>query len=271
MTSKDGTDIAGAIAPYLPYLRRFARALTGRQSTGDQYAAATLHAILEDSTVFDPALAPKVALFRVFHTIWSSSGAPVDEPESPEGALAVKAQSNLRSLTPSTRVALLLGSLEDFGAAEAAAIMKIDDPREAADLIEAGRQELDRQIAGRVLIIEDEPIIAMDLEGIVIGLGHAVSRVADTREKAVAAALEVKPDLVLADIQLADGSSGIDAVHEILDAFVVPVIFITAYPERLLTGERPEPTFLITKPFREEQVRAAISQALFFETIVDPV
>jgi hypothetical protein len=46
----------------------------------------------------------------------------------------------------------------------------------------------------------------------------------------------------------------------------VPVIFITAYPDRLLTGERPEPTFLITKPFQESTVQAAISQALFFES-----
>ena len=72
------------------------------------------------------------------------------------------------------------------------------------------------------------------------------------------------PGLVLADIQLADGSSGIDAVKDILKRFDVPVIFITAFPERLLTGERPEPTFLITKPFQPETVKAAISQALFF-------
>ena len=73
--------------------------------------------------------------------------------------------------------------------------------------------------------------------------------------------------MVLADIQLADGSSGIDAVNEILHSrFEVPVIFITAYPERLLTGERPEPTFLITKPFLPDMVKALVSQALFFET-----
>mgnify|MGYP000411422531 CR=1 FL=1 len=72
------------------------------------------------------------------------------------------------------------------------------------------------------------------------------------------------PGLVLADIQLADGSSGIDAVKDILGHYDIPVIFITAFPERLLTGERPEPTFLITKPFQPETVKAAIGQALFF-------
>ena len=45
-----------------------------------------------------------------------------------------------------------------------------------------------------------------------------------------------------------------------------PVIFITAFPERLLTGERPEPAFLISKPYSEDQVRSAISQAMFFSS-----
>ena len=70
---------------------------------------------------------------------------------------------------------------------------------------------------------------------------------------------------MLADIQLADGSSGLEAVNEILTTITVPVIFITAYPERLLTGQKPEPTFLITKPFQPETVKAVISQALFFD------
>jgi CheY-like chemotaxis protein len=106
----------------------------------------------------------------------------------------------------------------------------------------------------------------MDIEGIVRDLGHDVLGVAMTRDEAVALALDARPGLVLADIQLADDSSGIEAVSEILRNFAVPVIFITAFPERLLTGERPEPTFLITKPFERATVNAAIAQALFFTT-----
>jgi hypothetical protein len=75
---------------------------------------------------------------------------------------------------------------------------------------------------------------------------------------------------VLADIQLADGSSGIEAVNDILGISGVPIVFITAYPERLLTGERPEPTFLITKPFAPENVKAITSQALFFDLKARP-
>ncbi len=87
---------------------------------------------------------------------------------------------------------------------------------------------------------------------------------AATRTQALEIVSREKPGLVLADIQLADGSSGLDAVEDILQMGSVPVIFITAYPERLLTGDRPEPTYLVTKPFQEQTVRTAISQALFF-------
>ena len=115
-----------------------------------------------------------------------------------------------------------------------------------------------------MLIIEDEPIIALDLENLVTELGHNVVAVASTRQEAVEKALSERPGLVLADINLGEGGSGIDAVSEILDSFDIPVIFITAYPEKLLTGERPEPTYLVAKPFLPESVQATVGQALFF-------
>ena len=95
-------------------------------------------------------------------------------------------------------------------------------------------------------------------------LGHQVTDIAATRTEAAEAIARRRPGLVLADIQLADGSSGIDAVKDILGQFDVPVIFITAFPERLLTGTKPEPTFLVHKPYAPEALKAVISQALFF-------
>jgi len=117
-----------------------------------------------------------------------------------------------------------------------------------------------------VLIIEDEPIIAADLAHLVEDLGHRLAGSAATRRAAVDMAKRLQPGLILCDVQLADNSSGIDAIQDILQEMNVPVIFITAFPERLLTGERPEPTYLITKPFQDDTVKAAISQALFFGT-----
>ena len=256
-------DLSQAIGTALPYLRRYARALTGSQTTGDNYAAATLEAILTDRSAASDASSPKVGLFKVFHGIWVSTGAPVIEEHT--GALA-KAHDRLSKLTANSREALLLHTIEDFSISELAEIMQIEGG-EAEQLVGLARQEMADAVSGRVLIIEDEAIIAMDLESIVADLGHRVTGVARTRDAAIDLAKKDTPDLVLADIQLADNSSGIDAVHDILKELGDrPVIFITAFPERLLTGERPEPAFLISKPYSEEQVRSAVSQAMFFSS-----
>ncbi len=205
-------------------------------------------------------------LYRTFHAIWVSSSAPADatgEPDDPAEAIAGR---RLARLTPLNRQALLLTVVEGFSRQDTAAVLDID-PMAVDDLVDEAVADIHRQTTTTALIIEDEPLIAMDLEQILASLGHRVIAVAPTREAAVNAARNQRPGLVLADIQLADGSSGIDAVRDILGSFQVPVIFITAYPERLLVGRRPEPTFLITKPFGPEQVKASVSQALFLERV----
>ena len=134
-------------------------------------------------------------------------------------------------------------------------------------LVDVARQEMADSTAGSVMIIEDEAIIAMDIESIVAEMGHRITGVARTRDEAVALGKSDPPDLILADIQLADNSSGIDAVNDLLDALGArPVIFITAFPERLLTGQKPEPAFLISKPYSVDQVVSAVSQAMFFSS-----
>ncbi|MCA8884495.1 MAG: response regulator [Rhodobacteraceae bacterium] len=259
-------NLADVVAADLPYLRRYARALTGSQPSGDQYAVATLEAVLQDPGSVTGASTPRVGLYRTFHAIWSSSGMKVENDET--GAQA-RAQQRLLHLQPGSREALLLTSIEEFRPEQVAEIIgeTLDNVHE---LIDRARTEMADRTAGKVLIIEDEAIIAMDLEGIVAGIGHKITGIARTASRAVALGKAEKPDLVLADIHLADDSSGIDAVNELMGHFgTLPVIFITAYPERLLTGERPEPAFLISKPYNEDQVRSAISQALFVSSTAD--
>ncbi len=255
-------DLTTAIAESLPYLRRYARALTGSQASGDRFAAATLEALLEDLDAVRSASSPKVALFRAFHLVWSSAGAPVGEVD---GGLAARAERHMaRLITPNSREALLLSVIEEFRDSDIAEILGTDTD-EAAELVAIALREMEDSVSGKVMIIEDEAIIAMDIEDIVSEIGHRVTGIARTRDEAVALAARERPDMILADIQLADNSSGIDAVNEILSkTTAMPVIFITAFPERLLTGERPEPAFLITKPFSETQLRSAVSQAMFF-------
>jgi DNA-directed RNA polymerase specialized sigma24 family protein len=250
------------IAPHLPYLRRFARALAGTQNAGDAYVAETLEVLIEDPSLLDNSLDPRVALYKTFLDLWNSVDVNL-KPEFPdEGGTPV--DRKLESITPLPRQAFLLCAVEGFSVPEAARILGVDADK-VDELIDAAGREIAAQVATDVLIIEDEPMIAMDLEGIVEGLGHRVTAVARTHSEAVNATSKEKPGLVLADIQLADGSSGLDAVNEMLGSFAVPVIFITAYPDRLLTGERPEPAFLITKPYQPDTVKAIVSQALFFE------
>jgi CheY-like chemotaxis protein len=247
------------LAPHLPYMRRYARALTGEQAAGDAYVRAALEALAAGERTLPPNLTPRVALYHVFHTIWDATGARLEivdlEPQD--------ASRRLMRIAPRSRQAFLLTALEGFNTSEAGQILSAS-ATEIEVLIAEAQAEIDAELATQVLIIEDEPVIAADIEALVRELGHQVLDVAATRAEAVEAVARATPGLVLADIQLADGSSGIDAVKDILGRYDVPVIFITAFPERLLTGERPEPTFLITKPFQPETVKAAIGQALFF-------
>lgn len=251
------------IAPHLSYLRRYARAVTGSQASGDAYVAATLEALIADVSLLPEAQDDRVALYKLFATLFGSTLIKIETSESPF-LWERRASSYLASLPPRSRLAFLLVSVEEFTAAQAADILSVTETEFGALLREAA-EDISRQVATDIMIIEDEPLIAMDIEQMVEGLGHRVTGIARTHAEAVELFRETRPRMILADIQLADGSSGLDAVNEILADVTVPVIFITAFPERLLTGERPEPAFLVTKPFNPDMVKALISQALFFD------
>lgn len=256
------------IKVYLPLLRRHARALTGDQRAGDALVRMTLEAIVAAPEEFHSPYGIRLSLYRNFHRIWETSLA-ADESGSEylgedglDPAMAY-AQRTLRPMTPLSRQALLLNALEGFSVDQVATIIGVNIA-EVEALLEEAIVDAEKNRGTSVLIVEDEPLIALELEHIVTGLGLVVADVVTTHEAAVQAFAATDASLVLADIQLADGSSGIDAVEEILNIAPIPVIFITAYPERLLTGNRTEPSFLISKPFNEKGLRAAISQCLNF-------
>jgi DNA-directed RNA polymerase specialized sigma24 family protein len=256
--------IAESISADLPFLRRFARSVTGSQESGDAYVVSTLESILADTGAFEASLPPRVALYKAFLRVLNSIPPAGSKGDAPQSAAMQAAKRNLQALPPKARQAFLLVALEEFQPRDAARIMDLSEDDVRALIEEAGRN-IASQVATEVVIIEDEPLIALDLVQLVNELGHRVVRVARTAEQAVEATRRLKPGLVLADIHLADGSSGLDAVNEILRTISLPVIFVTAFPQRLLTGTRPEPTFLITKPFQPQNVKAVISQALFFD------
>lgn len=261
--------LSNRVAANLPYLRRYARALTGSQTSGDTFARATLQASLEDPALKSMLEEGRTGLYRAFTIVWTKTrddtGSNGQTAEQQGSAHEIAARGRLNAITPLNRQALLLTTLEEFSPEQAAEILGVS-PEDISELVQDAIGEIDHESATSVLIIEDEPLISMQLEELVRGLGHTICGTAATRTQAQEIVATTSPGLVLADIQLADGSSGLDAVDDILAIGSVPVIFITAYPERLLTGDRQEPTYLVTKPFQEKTVRAAISQALFFKS-----
>ncbi len=239
------------IAPQLPYLRRYARALTGSQTLGDKAVYEVLEALLAMPATFATDAPSRQELYRVFHRLW-------------RGMRSGKGQDGLlSSFSVYAREAVLLTTIEEFSEAEAAEILGSSVADVAAEIAQA-RAVIGESLRSKVMIIEDEAIIALDIKSIVEALGHKVAGIARTRNEAITLAARTNPELILADISLADGSSGIGAVKDILATADVPVIFITAFPERLLTGERPEPAYLITKPFSPATMAATIDQSLLF-------
>jgi CheY-like chemotaxis protein len=237
--------------------------VSGSQHSGDALVAALLEAIIADVSIFPKASSDRIALYRLFAQLFTSVSIRVPQETAPT-AWEKRTAANLGALAPRARQAFLLIAVEGFSNDQAAEILGATEV-EFVELLSQASAEISRQVATDILIIEDEPLIAMDIEQMVESLGHRVVGTARTHAEAIAMFKNSRAKMILADIQLADGSSGIDAVNEILSAASVPVIFITAFPERLLTGERPEPAFLVTKPFNPDMVKALISQALFFD------
>lgn len=230
-----------ALLAALPYARRFARALAGTQEAGDAIVAAALRA-------GPPRLpGPDGVRLGLFAAVARAANARPDPHRGP--------------LTREERMLLLLTALEELDIASAALVLGL--PEGLADaMLAAARDRLRAASAARVLIIEDEPIIAMDLRQLVESAGHHVVGVASSETEAVAIAEREAPGLILADVNLGQGGDGAVAVERILARHAVPVIFVTAYPERMLTGLRVEPAFVIAKPFEPGALAVATFQAV---------
>ena len=236
--------VADELEKELPYLRRYARAVTGRSERGD----ALVERLVEHLVEADTPAGDRLAFFSLLDKTIADYAA--DEPSTEIAALSAE-----------PRRALLLTSMEGFSREHAALIMDVQ-PATVSAFLEQAERELQTSLATDVFVIEDEPLVAAHIAHIATQMGHTVIGQAVTHERAVAACLENPPRLLLADVQLADGSSGAEAAHEIRQTHDIPVIFITAYPQNLLLGSQGEPTYLIPKPFRPDTVKAVISQAL---------
>jgi CheY-like chemotaxis protein/DNA-directed RNA polymerase specialized sigma24 family protein len=259
---KAGHDLSETIVANVRYLRRYARALLGSQKSGDTYVRLCLETILNQPSVIAADDDVHVQLFKLFHDIWKitpgSAGEATAVPGEPSDH---SVQARLDALPPTERQVLLLTVLEKFSTADVATILGISEA-EVVALLRDAWDIVRKQLSTSILVIEDEPVIAFDICSLVTEMGHKIAGTTSNQAEAIALAAARKPGLILADINLGAGGSGLTAVTEILASSDVPVIFITAYPELLLTGDRPEPTYLVTKPFEPDTLRVTITQAL---------
>ena len=162
------------LAPHLPYVRRYARALTGDQATGDNYVRVALEALAAGERQLSPDMTPRVALYQVFHAIWSSTGAQLEDGSGLDARATDDASGRLMRIAPRSRQAFLLTALEGFTPSEAAQILSAD-VHDVERLIGSAQAEIDAELATDVLIIEDEAIISADIESLVKELGHRVT------------------------------------------------------------------------------------------------
>jgi DNA-directed RNA polymerase specialized sigma24 family protein len=255
------TDRADAILAFTPTLRRHARLLTGSQAIGDEYVRICLEAVLEDRQSLDQPDLEKT-LFRILYSIWDRINADFSAlAPNGSGDAGRRLEQGLLELAPVDRRALLLVTLEGYRIEDAADILGLSTAETMA-CVNRGRERLGRWSSVRTLIIEDQSAFAMELQAILEDMGHSVMGVAGHVEEALDRVRTGDPGLVLADIELADNDSGIDAARRILKSTSVPLIFVTGYPDRLLTGEETEPAFVVPKPVDGEALKVTIAHVL---------
>lgn len=256
---------SSSIPDLLPYLRRYARAITGSQKEGDSLVLSVLEIAAQDLELRRQPNTANLQLYKILLELWNRKLCKPHQQLVDFTSPSAVAQSALAGLTPISRQAFLLITMEAFPLAAAAEIMGMSEIK-MLETLAIAQDEIATQIATDVLIIEDDTSIAFDIQGIIESLGHRVLARVQTYDQAIAASMVNRPGLILSDIQLADSGSGIDAVNNIRKIHNSPAIFITAYPERLLTGERSEPTFIIAKPYRVSEVKGIVSQVLFIDS-----
>ena len=178
--------VAERVAEHLPYLRRFARAPTGSQKSGDAYVVLTLEAILEDPSIISDDLPARVGLYRVFAKVLNSiEWTGEKNGEAPRAGPGGRPPQSANA-GPARTAGLPADRGRGFFAQEAALVLDVDAEELQQPVDEAGR-EIARQIATDVVVIEDEPLIALDLERLVTSLGHRVVKIARTERQAIEA------------------------------------------------------------------------------------
>jgi len=198
--------------------------------------------------------------FQRFFDYWElESAAESGEASAPftDGRL----RDVVTALPPLENQVLLLCDFVGFSVEEAAALLKIE-PTAAADRLDQGRRLAEELPKMSVLILEDHGLIAQDLSDIASDLGLTVIGIAENAAAAEKLVERNWPDIVISDQMLSDGDTGLEVLAGLRAKGRFYAIYVTAYPEEVLTGLDDEPAVVVSKPFEPEAIRAAIGHTL---------
>lgn len=253
-------DLLSEVERLLPELRRYAFELTGSRRTGDDLVEACIRDAVQAPDRLDGRW-PRRSLYRLFHQVHPSVPiSPTRDQALPDNAERVL--DYLLGLPLPDRAILALHASLAFPDEDIAAILGLPHEEVRANLATT-RRRLARAELARVLIIEDDYILASDIAHALEQGGQGVCGPAATYEEAIRCASENAPGLVLADVQLRDGQrAGIEAADAIARKHAAPVVFLTAYPERVVTQGASRPSSVLSKPIDYRLLRSTIARSL---------
>lgn len=241
--------------PPLAVVRQFSRAVFADRLIGDELLRLTMARVSIDPTSSSSSVVDMMSAFlhswrmavkeRVANPTLFSDAALIDSlPVPPEDSR------------------LLLLMVDALGLQPETAAQVIGLKRDPIPLLHATRNALAVETSATALVVENEPLIAADIRGILDRLGVNVCGQARTAPAAVEKAAANRPDIILADYNLDGNTTGVEAMTQISEVHDCPVVFITGFPDRVLHGDEIEPDFVISKPYTPDNVRAAVVHCL---------
>ena len=238
--------------------RQFCRLVVADRLFGDELTAYFEHESRDRLSENGNYEGGRAELLRAFLTDW---GRHYDADKTPEPFTTAAMLRGAGPPPPKTQVAVLLNDVLGFTKDE---INRVIEPtsNSVTELIVTGRVMHASTAKGSVVIIEDEALIASDLSMIVGGLGAKVVGSAKNAKEASSLILKYQPDLIFADFNLEDEKTGVDVVQESRAYHQCPVVFVTGFPEDVLSGSEREPDVVIGKPYSVESIRAAAAHCL---------
>ena len=239
-------------AAHLPLLRRYARALTGNARRGDNVAESSLRVMLANSQAGETP--DRVELFRTFSRLFDASL----QADGTNGGLISLA-------SPLSAQAYLLQELEEFSPAEAARILGVALPR-LRELTEAGAKAIHLESGRKVLILDTERMISIEIGFALEEFGVRIAGMPSTAEAASALTHSEQPDAIILTSAIRFGvhRAPLAVAEDLQKICNSALVLMTGYPQRFLQGREGEWAFIMAKPFRPAAVAAVVSQALRF-------